>query len=234
MTPPGPPPSARLDQLDVIIPVLNGAGQLTRTLQSLPAVRQVIVVDGGSTDGSAALAAAHGARVLSTTPGRGAQLALGADASDAAWRLFLHADTRLDAAAWAALADHVADPEQSGRAGVFGFRLDDQAWQARLLEWGVSLRVALLALPYGDQGLLIHRDLYDAVGGVAALPLMEDVDLARRLGRRRLRRLDGFACTSAQRWRRRGWIGQSVLNLRCLALYYLGVPPARIAALYGR
>ncbi len=218
----------------MIIPVLNGGERLAGTLESLPAVNAVIVVDGGSTDGSFAIATAHGARVLRSSPGRGLQLAVGAAASTAPWRLFLHADTRPDAAAWAALADHIARPESARRAAAFRLRLDDPAWQARMLELGVRLRVAALALPYGDQGLLIHRELYDAIGGFARLPLMEDVDLVRRLGRRRLRLLDGAAVTSAERWHRRGWIGQSALNLSCLALYLLGVAPTRIARLYGR
>jgi len=223
-----------LDSLDVIIPVLNGAERLAGTLEGLPPVHDVIVVDGGSTDESGTIAAAHGARVLRSAPGRGLQLAVGAAASTAPWRLFLHADTRPDAAAWSALADYIARPDAGLQAAVFRFRLDDPAWQARVMEYGVGLRGALLALPYGDQGLLIQRDLYDAVGGFARLPLMEDVDLVRRLGPRRLRLLDGAAVTSAERWRRRGWIGQSVLNLSCLALYLLGVAPARIARLYGR
>ena len=223
-----------LDALDVIIPVLNGGELLGETLAALHPVHQVIVVDGGSTDDSAARAAAHGARVLRSDPGRGEQLAVGAAAATAPWLLFLHADTRLDAAAWAALAAHIARPGAGSVAAVFRLRLDDPAWQARGLEWGVRLRVAALALPYGDQGLLIHRNLYDAVGGFAPLPLMEDVDLVRRLGRSRLRVLDGAVVTSAERWRRRGWLRQSARNLRCLALYFLGVAPSRIATLYGR
>ncbi len=228
------PDRTPLDALDVIIPVLNGGARLVETLKALPPVHQVIVVDGGSTDGSEALAVAHGARVLSSAPTRGGQLAVGAEASTAPWRLFLHADTRLDETAWAAVAACIARPGAKAKAAVFRLRLDDPAWQARVLERAVRLRVAVLSLPYGDQGLLIHRDLYAAIGGFAPLPLMEDVDLVRRLGRRRLHLLDGTAETSAERWRRRGWIRQSARNLRCLALYFLGVAPARIAILYGR
>ncbi|MDP2241186.1 MAG: TIGR04283 family arsenosugar biosynthesis glycosyltransferase [Burkholderiales bacterium] len=230
MTSPRPP----LDALDVIIPVLNGGAGLAETLAALPPVHQVIVVDGGSTDDSAALAAARGARVLGSDRGRGGQFAVGAEAATAPWLLFLHADTRLDEAAWMALAAYIAKTDAVATAAVFRLRLDDPAWQARVLERAVRLRVALLSLPYGDQGLLIHRDLYAAVGGFASLPLMEDVELVRRLGRRRLCLLDGAAVTSAERWRRRGWIRQTARNLRCLALYFLGVAPARIATLYGR
>jgi len=230
MTPPAPP----LDTVDVVIPVLNGGARLAETLEALPPVHQVIVVDGGSADGSEVLAADKGAHVLPSTPGRGGQLARGAEASRAPWLLFLHADTVLDDAAWAALSAYIDRPKSAARAAVFRLRLDDQAWQARVLELGVHLRVAVLALPYGDQGLLIHRDLYAEVGGFAALPLMEDVDLVRRLGRRRLWLLAGAAVTSAERWRRHGWMRQTARNLRCLILYFLGVAPDRIAKLYER
>ncbi|WP_426051922.1 TIGR04283 family arsenosugar biosynthesis glycosyltransferase [Brevundimonas sp. SL161] len=228
------PPVPSLDDLDVVIPVLNGGDRLVQTLKALPAVHQVIVVDGGSTDGSEVVAAGEGAHVLLSAPGRGAQLVLGAQASRAQWLLFLHADTVLDDAAWAATASFIDRPKAADCAAVFRLTLDDPAWQARVLELCVRLRVAFLALPYGDQGLLIHRDLYAEVGGFAALPLMEDVDLILRLGRRRLCLLDGAALTSAERWRRRGWMRQTARNLGCLTLYFIGVAPDRIAEFYAR
>lgn len=223
-----------LDRIAVVIPTLNAARTLQATLAGLRHAAEVIVIDGGSTDGSPGVAARAGATVVNSLAGRGRQLALGAQRARAPWLLFLHADTCLDAQAWSALADYVARPDAAARAAVFRLRLDDPAWQARILEFGVKLRVATLALPYGDQGLLIHRSLYAAVGGFSPLPLMEDVDLVRRLGRRRLRLLPGSAVTSAERWRRRGWLRQSLLNLRCLALFLLGMPADRIARLYDR
>jgi hypothetical protein len=101
----------------------------------------------------------------------------------------------------------------------------------------VAWRCRVLALPYGDQGLLIHRDLLAAVGGIRPLPLMEDVDLVRRLvrrgGRARLVALDAVAVTSAERWRREGYAGRSARNLLCLSLWFAGVPPRIIARVYG-
>jgi rSAM/selenodomain-associated transferase 2 len=220
--------SVPLADLAVVIPVLNRRDDLMATLGTLPQVGEVIVVDGGSADGSAQVAREHGASVLVSAPCRGVQLRAGAEHAASPWLLFLHADTRLDKAAWAAVRRTVAQG-RPGRAATFRFRLDDGAWQARLIELGVRLRVRLLALPYGDQGLLIHRSLYDEVGGFYDLPLMEDVDLVRRIGRRRLARLKGRAVTSAERWRRRGWARQSLANLRCLLLHMLGVPAERIA-----
>lgn len=223
-----------LDRTTVIVPVLDAERILPATLSGLWPTAEVIVVDGGSADRSADLARVHGATVVRAPAGRGRQLRLGAERAATPWLLFLHADTCLDAAAWSAIADYVARPDAAERAGVFRLRFDDDAWQARVLEFGVRLRVSALALPYGDQGLLIHRSLYDRIGGYAPLPLMEDVDLVRRLGRSRLRRLAGSAATSAERWRRRGWLRQSLLNLRCLALFLLGASPERVARLYER
>lgn len=236
-SPPLPVRSTRVGDIlpiGVVIPVLDAARSLSATLEDLHPTEQVIVVDGGSSDGSPAIAARFGADLLASPAGRGRQLARGAEEATTPWLLFLHADTRLDPRAWAAIRAYVAKPENGLRAAVFRLRLDDPAWQARVLEVGVRLRVAALALPYGDQGLLIHRTLYDAVRGFAPLPLMEDVDLVRRLGRGRLRLLPGSAVTSAERWRRRGWLRQSLLNLRCLALFLMGAPADRIARLYDR
>ena len=103
----------------------------------------------------------------------------------------------------------------------------------RRLERLVAWRCRALALPYGDQGLLISRALYEAAGGFRPLPLMEDVDLVRRLGRRRLAALPVRAVTSAERWRREGWRRRSARNLACLSLWFLGVPPGAIKRLYG-
>jgi hypothetical protein len=90
-----------------------------------------------------------------------------------------------------------------------------------------------LALPYGDQGLLISRRLYDAVGGYRPMPLMEDVDLVRRLGRARLHPLGASMLASARRYRRDGYWRRPLRNLCCLALYFAGVPPRVIARMYG-
>ena len=119
------------------------------------------------------------------------------------------------------------------RTAHFAFALDDASPEARRLERLVAWRCRALALPYGDQGLLLSRALYEAVGGFRPLPLMEDVDLVRRLGRRRLVALPVPAVTSAGRWRREGWRRRSARNLACLSLWFMGVPPRLIARLYS-
>lgn len=219
------------------MPTLDAAGTLPAALAALgdDAADEVVVADGGSADGTPAVAASLGARVVAAPRGRGAQLAAGAAAARGDWLLFLHADTVL-APGWAsAVAGFVADPANAGRAAYFRFALDDPSPQARQLERMVAWRCRALALPYGDQGLLVARRFYEALGGYRPdLPLMEDVDLIRRIGRRRLVALGVPAVTSAARWRAQGWRRRSARNLACLALWFAGVPPRRIAALYGR
>ena len=216
--------------LSVIIPTLNAAATLEDCLSRLGEVRDVVVVDGGSWDGSQAIAEAAGARLVVADPGRGAQLRLGAEAARGDWLLFLHADTLLEPG-WRQAA-HAHRESWPGAAGCFRFRLDSRAWQARLIESGVALRTWIFGLPYGDQGLLVPRDLYERVGGFAAVPLMEDVDLVRRIGWRRLKLLQADAVTSAARWRRDGWFRRSARNLSCLLLHLFGMSEERLARIY--
>lgn len=220
--------------LDVVIPTLNAAATLPATLAAVPEGVTAIISDGGSTDATRDIAQAAGCRVVEGARGRGRQLAAGAEAATRPWRLFLHADTIVSPEGWTAIARHMATPDRAGVAGSLRLAIDDPAWQARMIERAVEWRVRWFGLPYGDQGLLIHRELYAAIGGYADLPLMEDVEIVRRLGRARHGVLDGQARTSAARWRRRGWLGQTLLNLTCISLYRLGVPVDRIARLYDR
>ncbi len=217
--------------LSVIIPTLNAAQTLPACLASLlpgaALIREIIIVDGGSTDATTSLAA--NARLIQTPPSRGAQLAAGAGAASGDFLLLLHADTRLSPDWPKAAATAMQAPDY---AHYFRFRLDSPARAARILEAIVALRCRLLRLPYGDQALLISRAHLDAVGGIPDIPLMEDVALARRL-RKTLRPLAATALTSAARYQRDGFVRRPLRNLVCLTLYYCGVPPARIKKLYG-
>ncbi len=232
--------------LSIVIPTLNAADTLPACLAALaPAVgtppngrsaariSEVIVADGGSRDGTQVVARRFGARVLRAPPGRGRQLAAGAAAAKADWLLFLHADTVLGAGWARAAARFAADPGNSLRAAAFRFALDDEAPGARRVERLVAWRCRALALPFGDQGLLMSRALYDELGGFRPLPLMEDVDLVRRIGPRRLALLEAPAVTSAARYRNEGYWLRPLRNLACLGLYFLGVPPRLLVRLYA-
>lgn len=225
--------------LSVIIPTLDAAAALPPTLAALAEgreqglIREILVADGGSHDATVALAERRGARAVAAPRGRGAQLAAGGAAAAGAWLLFLHADTRLAPGWAAAVAAFIGANGNAERAGYLRFRLDDASAAARRVEAVVAWRCRVLALPYGDQGLLIAAPLYRAIGGFRPLPLMEDVDLIRRLGRRRLLALDIDALTSAARYRQGGYVRRPLRNLGCLTLYFLGLPPHMLVRLYG-
>jgi rSAM/selenodomain-associated transferase 2 len=218
--------------LAVVMPTLNAAARIGAALAALGPVRGIVVADGGSADGTPEIALAAGGRVVAAPRGRGTQIAAAIDAADGAeWLLILHADTVLDPDWRAAAEAHMnAAPD---KAACFRFALDSDAPQARRLERAVAWRTRALGLPYGDQGLLVRAAVLRAIGGVKPIPLMEDVDLVRRLGRRRIAALDARAVTSADKWRRDGWTRRSARNLCCLALWFLGVAPHRIARLYS-
>lgn len=223
--------------ISVVIPTLNAETSLAWCLARLVRgamsglVREVVISDGGSTDETPRIAEATGANFISAPRGRGSQLAAGAEAARGDWLLFLHADTVLDHGWENEVAEFI---ERAGpdRAAAFRFALDDFGTGARRLEKFVALRCALFGLPYGDQGLLISRRLYRKIGGFRPMPLMEDVDIVRRLGRRNLVMLRARAVTSSAKFRERGYFARSAKNLGLLALYFLHVPPRVLARLY--
>ncbi len=223
--------------LSVVIPTLDAVATLEPVIRALKTadglVGEIVVADGGSADGTVELARRCGARVGTCPRGRGPQLAAGAGTATQPWLLFLHADTHLHADWERETRRFIADPANAGRAAYFRLAFDDPARAARRVERYAAWRSRVLGLPYGDQGLLISRAFYDSIGGFRRIPIMEDVDLVRRMGRRRLVALDARAVTSAARYRRAGYLRRGRRNLMCLLLYFLGVPTGFIARLYG-
>lgn len=222
--------------LSVVIPTLDAAGRIGPCLGALSEgleglVREVVIADGGSADAIAEVADAVGALLVTAPPGRGTQLAAGARAARGDWLLFLHADTVLLPGWSAAVRDHIICRRDC--AGYFRLAFDSGHLMARITAGWANLRARTFSMPYGDQGLLISRRLYEDVGGYPEIPLMEDVAIARRLGRR-LVRLDGTAVSSAERYRRDGWVRRGARNLSTLALWFGGVPPDRLARRYRR
>lgn len=190
--------------ISVVIPTLDAESSLPATLECLvPAaldglVGEVIVADGGSTDKTLKIADQAGCVIVKSQPGRGRQMAAGARAARKNWLMFLHADTIFEDGWMEEVGTHLEN--DGGQAAVFRFKMASMRVSARMIEKMVQLRSVLLALPYGDQGLLIEESLYNQAGGFADLPLMEDVDLIRRIGRRRLKFLKSAAITAPTRY----------------------------------
>jgi rSAM/selenodomain-associated transferase 2 len=197
---------------------------------------EIIVVDGGSRDGTPRRAAEAGARVVQSSPGRARQLGEGVRASRGDVLLFLHADTVLPPGFDAAIAAALRDPRVVG--GAFRFRFDRREAPTpalRLVEWGARLRGALLRMPYGDQALFVRRRILDAIGGVPQAPIMEDLDLVKAMKRKgRLALLPLPATTSSRRYRSRGVLRTALRHQLALAAWALGVDRRRVAAWYAR
>jgi rSAM/selenodomain-associated transferase 2 len=220
-------------KLSVVIPTLDAAEELARSLPALAEgleaglIRELVISDGGSRDDTLRIADAAGAVVVSGPASRGGQLRRGAARAGGPWLLFMHADMVLPPGWPAVVQRHMP----TGRPAYFRLRFDAPGPAARLVAGWANLRARLLHLPYGDQGLLIARAEYDAAGGFPEIPLMEDVAIARRLGRR-LRRLPVTVTTSAERYRRAGWLRQGARNLWRLIRYLAGADPTRLAGRY--
>lgn len=221
--------------VDIVIPTLNAGASLGPALAARPTHSDLAfsttICDGGSHDDTVAIAQRAGADIVTAPAGRGGQLATGAAAGRAPWILFLHADTRLQGGAGNAIARFVRSID--GKAGYFRLRFDADEAGARRVERLAAWRCRTFGLPYGDQGLLISRLHYERLGGFRPLPLMEDVDFVRRIGRDNLVLLDSDALTSAARYRRDGWLLRPLRNLTCLTLYFAGIPPQTLRRLYA-
>jgi len=248
--------------LSVVIPALNEAAQIAAAAESAcaPGV-EVLVVDGGSDDGTPERAAAAGARVVTSRPGRARQLERGAREAHGDVLLFLHADTRLPPGYDAAIRDALADARVVG--GAFRFRFGplggDPAEAApgeggaaadpsstlasrapgrlalRIVEWGARLRVALFRLPYGDQALFVRRSVLEAMGGVPQVAIMEDLDLVSGMkSRGRLALLSCEAATSSRRYVASGPLRTMFRNWLAAAAWSLGADRERVAGWYRR
>ncbi len=220
--------------LSIIIPTLNAAYKITPCLASLGEaleagiLTEVIFADGGSGDDIADIADGVGASIIKTPKGRGIQMAKGAALARGEWLLFLHADSVLTPG-WVAIAQ--AHMQGKTTAGYFTLQFDETTLPARIVANWANMRARLFGLPYGDQGLLISRILYNNIGGYRPIPLMEDVAIASAL-RGQLTPLAARITTSAEKYRAQGWLLRSLQNFMLLMRYKSGVDPAILAAQY--
>ncbi|MBI2517909.1 MAG: TIGR04283 family arsenosugar biosynthesis glycosyltransferase [Opitutae bacterium] len=218
--------------ISVIIPTLNEAKQLPRTLANVRAAlpdAEIIIADGGSADGTLHLALPAGTLLLLTAPGRGQQLATGAALAQGRLLLFLHADTTLPANAAAVLSRAFANDQTL--IGSFRLRFDGGGWFLRACAW--FTRFDSVFTRFGDQGIVIRRDFYATLGGFPQWPLFEDVELLRRA--RRLTRVHSFPAavtTSARRFHRQGPLRRQFRNAGLLLRFLFGTPPEQLSAEY--
>jgi rSAM/selenodomain-associated transferase 2 len=222
-------------RISIIMPVLNEAAHIQVAIDStLPSCDvEVIVVDGGSRDGTERIARSAGVQVIDSPPGRAHQMNIGAQAATGEILLFLHGDTRLPEGFDQLIRAALQNPQ--AMAGAFRLRIDAPQRRFRWVEWGVNCRSALFHMPYGDQAIFLRAELFQKLGGFAEMPIMEDFELIRRL--RRLGSvvmIKANVTTSARRWQRRGIVKTTLINQLMILGYGLGVSPARLAQLYRR
>ena len=220
---------ARL-KLSIVIPALNEADHIGAALQALAPLRrggsEVIVVDGGSADGTRELAEPLCDRVVSSARGRALQMNAGARHATGDALLFLHADTRLppdgDVLVRSALKQHLW--------GRFDVEIESDHRLLRLVAWAMNLRSRFSGIATGDQAIFVRREAFP---GFAPIALMEDIAFSREMKRR-----GAPAClrervrTSGRRWEKRGVLRAVVLMWRLRLLYYWGAPPERLARVY--
>jgi rSAM/selenodomain-associated transferase 2 len=220
--------------ISIIIPALNEAEFIGETLDAASRVRgevEVIVVDGGSADGTAEVARARGARVVTAARGRGAQMHAGALAARGELLWFLHADTRAPADAAECIARALRDTRAVG--GNFRIRFDGAGAAARFLTW-LYPRLRLLGLAYGDSGFFVRRAAYERAGGFKPFPVFEDLDLLRALWKQgRFVQAESCVVTSSRRFEGRSFALTFARWSLLQTLYWLGVSPHALARLYA-
>ncbi len=221
--------------ISVVIPTLNEQTQIERALACtrVPGVER-IVVDANSSDGTSQTARfLRAEKVIQALPGRAHQMDAGYREASGPVVLFLHADTRLEPGWNGAVLAALEDPAVAG--GAFALRFEAAGWRYRLLERGVELRSRLGGLPYGDQALFVRRRVLDQMGGIAPVPIFEDLDVVQAIKRAgRLALLRHPVHTSARRYTRNGWLRQVLRNNTALAGYLLDLERDRIARWYRR
>lgn len=227
--------SDRDPALSVVIPCLNEADCLPRLLRDLEPLRrqghEVVVVDGGSTDASPELASRGADRVLRTSPGRAHQMNAGAALARGSSLWFLHADSRVEESVCTAVCAALGQGRPWGRCAV---RLSGEGLLLALTASLMNLRSCVTGIATGDQGIFVTRSAFDAVGGFPEMPLMEDVEISRRLKGRvgRPACVRAALVTSSRRWEQRGVLRTILLMWSLRLAYWLGADPARLAKRY--
>jgi rSAM/selenodomain-associated transferase 2 len=221
------------NKITVIIPVLNESERIKQTLLPLTEVKglEIIVVDGGSSDQTVAIAASLGVRVVSSDPGRGQQMNFGAKIAQGDLLLFLHGDTRIFPDYFPKIVESLSNSDVV--AGAFQLGIEGENWMYRLLEMMVNWRSQFFSLPYGDQGIFLKKALFWEIGGFKEIAIMEDFDLIQRLKKRgKIMIISHQIITSDRRWRKLGILKTTLINQLVIIGYYLGFSPDKLRKLY--
>lgn len=223
------------ETLSIVVPVLNESDSIVYFLQSVRSTcarsTEIIVVDGGSNDGTATLAAAFCDRVITTAKGRAIQLNAGAKRASGTIVCFLHADSSLPPGAVNLMCDALGSPANGW--GRFDVRLSGRHPMLRVIERLMNWRSRLTGIATGDQAIFMSRALFNEVGGFPEIALMEDIAMSDRLKRHSPPRcLSQAVLTSSRRWEKNGMLRTIVLMWKLRLLYFLGVDPARLARYY--
>ena len=205
--------------LTIIIPTLNEALNLPLLLADLnawPCDFEITIIDGGSTDLTISIAQIQGLNVIkSPRKNRGYQLKIGASNARGDWFLFIHADSRLEFSWVKSLYRIIQDEKSKNFAWYFDFKLKNNKLEYRVLEIAVALRSHFLQLPYGDQGLLIHKDLYHSSGGFSPLKIMEDIDFIKRITKtNKVKRIKESIFTDDIKWSNSNIIKRAITNAK--------------------
>ncbi|MBD2438292.1 TIGR04283 family arsenosugar biosynthesis glycosyltransferase [Nostoc sp. FACHB-110] len=221
--------------ISIIIPTLNEAGNISGAIASTQtsANIEIIVVDGGSSDDTIAIAQSMGVKVISSSPGRAVQMNAGAAVASGEILLFLHADTRLSVGFDGQIRQVLS--QTTTVAGAFDLQIDASNFSLRLVEWGVKWRSRFFQMPYGDQAIFVTKKIFQQIGGFPELPIMEDFELMQRLkSTGRIVIINTPVITSPRRWLQKGVLQTTLLNQIVVIAYLLGVSPQRIRSWYRR
>jgi rSAM/selenodomain-associated transferase 2 len=224
-------------RFSIVIPVLNETEQINSLIehirsQSFEGIFEIIVVDGDPKGSTVNIVQDKDVTALITEKGRGRQMNAGAAAAHGEILIFLHADTKLPDNALGKISRVLQDERYVG--GAFDLGIDSRRLFLKYISARASLRSRLNRIPYGDQAIFIRKDYFDQIGRFKDIPLMEDVDLMRRIkkDKKMIHILPDKVMTSARRWERDGALYTTVRNQILMALFYLGVSPCRLAKYY--